>query len=108
MNPAYVCENGLVTPWSNGAMGNEDGAYCDSFNCWQSSHIIQVDQAFCVLVNRWGTVRRPMLFRIPDCLIIGSVVMRFHNFAIEEDGMQQPEDYESHDDRECAETSFKS
>ena len=39
----YVSINGLLTPWSKGALSGEDGTYADSFNFYHSSNRIHVE-----------------------------------------------------------------
>ena len=50
---AYVSINGLLTPWSKGALSGEDGIYADSFKFYHLSNHIHVEQAFGVFIRRW-------------------------------------------------------
>lgn len=49
----YVPMSGLITPSSKSHLSKEDGVFSNSFNFFNSSHQIHVEQAFEVLVQRW-------------------------------------------------------
>lgn len=84
---AYMCSQGVIVPWSKSALQcDEKGLFRDSFNFFHSSLRIHVEQAFGILVRRWGILWRPISFSIADSLPIVSVCMRLHNFVIENDG----------------------
>eukprot|EP00171_Calliarthron_tuberculosum_P002445 IDg2445t1 len=86
---AYSGSDGIVTPWSASALRDEDdGLYRDAFNYYHSSYRIHVEQAFGMLVRRWGVLWKPLSYRLVDSLPILSVCMRLHNFAVDEDGIQ--------------------
>ena len=85
---AYVYIPGLLTPWSKSALTSENGVYADSFNFYHSSHRIHVEQAFGMLVQRWGLFWKPVKYHINDVLTILSAAMRLHNFCIENDGQR--------------------
>ncbi len=50
-----------MTPWPESALRNaENGIYRDAFNFYQSSLHIYLEQAFGMLVRRWGIFWRPL------------------------------------------------
>ncbi len=55
---------------------------------FKSSLLIHVEQAFGMLVQRWGILWRPLSHNIVEklSLPIVSVRMRLHNFAIDKEG----------------------
>jgi DDE superfamily endonuclease len=55
----------------------------DSFNYWQSSARIHIEQAFGMLVARWGVLWRSLRVPIDKAGIIVIVCMNLHNFIIE-------------------------
>ena len=83
---AYVPIPGLLTPWSKYHLARDGGIFADSFNFYHSSHRIHVEQAFGVLVQRWGLLWKPLQYHISEVLPIISAAMRLHNFCIEQDG----------------------
>lgn len=88
---AYVSIPGLLTPWSKSELSGENGIYADSFNFYHSSHRIHVEQAFGVLVQRWGILWKPLQYHINESLTIVSSAMRLHNFCVEHDGRLEVE-----------------
>ncbi len=83
-DPAYMCSNGLMTPWPKSALRNpENGIYRDAFNCFQNSFRIHEEQAFGMLVRGRGILWRPLSYNIVESLPIVSVCMRLHSFAID-------------------------
>eukprot|EP00171_Calliarthron_tuberculosum_P021861 IDg21861t1 len=54
--------------------------------------------AFRILIRRWGIFWRPLNYALADILPILSSAMRLHNFAIDEDGVQNAHfDRDAHD-----------
>ena len=49
---AYDSLPGLQTPRFKSALNQDDGTYADSFNFYNSSHRIHVEQAFGVFVRK--------------------------------------------------------
>ena len=84
---AYVLMPGLITPWSKYDLMGDERIFADSFNFFHSSHRIHVEQAFGILVARWGILWRPLKFHIDEVLPIISCTMRLHNFCIDNDGI---------------------
>ncbi len=85
-DPAYVPVNGLLTPWPRSELAKEDGIYIDGFKFYHSSHPIHLEQAFGVLLQRWGILWKPLRFQVDSAIVIVSVTMRLHNFWIDEEG----------------------
>jgi DDE superfamily endonuclease len=56
---AYACRDRLLTPWPGRNLPRSK----DSFNYWQSSARIHIEQAFGMLVARWGVLWRPLRVR---------------------------------------------
>jgi DDE superfamily endonuclease len=75
----YVCRDRLLTPWPGRNLSRSK----DSFNYWQSSARIHIEQAFGMLVARWGVLWRPLRVPIDKAGIIVIVCMKLHNFIIE-------------------------
>jgi len=76
---AYVCTNRLLTPWP----GKNLPVSKDCFNYWQSSARIHIEQAFGILVARWGIFWRPMRVRLFKASRIVMVCCKLHNFIID-------------------------
>jgi DDE superfamily endonuclease/Villin headpiece domain len=82
---AYVCSNFLLTPYSKSQIRDpEFGARRDAFNFYQSSLRIHIEQAFGMLVARFGILWKPVRFTLPFVPRILSACMRIHNFCINE------------------------
>jgi DDE superfamily endonuclease len=81
---ASDCGSGLVVPWSKGQLLDEkDGLFRDSFNYFHSSLRIHVEQAFGMLVSRFGVLWKPIRFDITRVAQIVSSCMRLHNYCID-------------------------
>lgn len=72
----------LITPYRR-ALASK---YELSFNYFQSSHRVHVEQAFGILMRRWGILWRPLRFKLDTVSLIVSVSMLLHNFCIDMDG----------------------
>jgi DDE superfamily endonuclease len=53
---AYVCSERLITPWPGRNLSRSE----DAFNYWQFSARIHIEQAFGMLLGRWGLLLRPL------------------------------------------------
>ncbi len=83
---AYECIFGIITPWSKKQVEcHEHGLYRDSFNYFHSSLRVHVEQAFGILVERWGILWKPLDFEISSVPRIVSCCMRLHNWCISND-----------------------
>jgi hypothetical protein len=104
---AYVCENGLLTPWSKGQlMDGEEGLFRDSFNYFHSSLRIHVEQSFGMLVARFGILWRPLRFSITRVGPIISSCMKLHNFCIAH-GLPPTRLSMTHDERRVSDAAFR-
>jgi hypothetical protein len=82
---AYVCSDHLLTPYSKSQLqDNVFGKRRDAFNYFHSSLRMHVEQAFGILVARFGILWRPMGFALPVVPRILSACMRIHNFLIDQ------------------------
>lgn len=76
---AYVCTKRIICPWPGKNLSIEK----DCFNYWQSSARIHIEQAFGILVARWGIFWRPMRIRISKSAKVVAVCCKLHNFIID-------------------------
>jgi DDE superfamily endonuclease/Villin headpiece domain len=82
---AYVCADHLLTPYSKSQMQDSElGQRRDAFNFFHSSLRMHVEQAFGILVARFGILWRPMGFSLPTVPRILSACMRIHNYLIDQ------------------------
>ena len=82
-----VCDN-LVTPFRKSMLNK----YTESFNFFQSSHRMHVEQAFGQLVSRWRILKRPLAFRMETCTQVIMAAVLLHNFCKEYDEMPYKSD----------------
>jgi hypothetical protein len=80
---AYVCRDGIITPYS----GRRLTVAKDCFNYWQSSARIVIEQAFGILVARWGILWRPLRTSVGKATTIILALAKLHNYIIDNDGM---------------------
>jgi DDE superfamily endonuclease len=81
---AYPCRNGIITPWTAGQLLHDEfGASRDAFNFFHSSLRMHVEQAFGMLVQRFGILWRKLMFSLPLSTLILSACFRLHNFCID-------------------------
>jgi DDE superfamily endonuclease len=76
---AYVCSDRVMTPWP----GRRLSVSQDAFNYWLSSARIHVEQAFGILVARWGILWRPLRVPIDKSGQIILACVKLHNFVLE-------------------------
>lgn len=76
---AYICRNRLLTPWPGRNLSVEKDAY----NYWQSSSRIFIEQAFGMLIGRWGVFWRQLRCSLNKNCKIVIVCCKLHNFIIE-------------------------
>lgn len=79
---AYSATESFVIPFKRSIATK----YQDGYNFFQSSHRIHVEQAFGMLMKRWGILWRPLKFDLKRATMIINVSMQLHNFCINEDG----------------------
>ena len=61
----------------------EEGLWRDSFNFFQSSLRVHVEQAFGIFVNRFGILWRPLEFELARAIRIVSACALLHNFILD-------------------------
>jgi DDE superfamily endonuclease len=80
---AYTCTEYLLTPYSKAALllpGSETSR--DAYNFYHSSHRVHIEQAFGLLVRRFGIFWRPLAFDLPRYGVFVGVAMGLHNWCI--------------------------
>ena len=50
---------------------------------------MHVEQAFGLLVRRWGILWRPLAFSLSESITVLSVTMRLHNYVIDREGISR-------------------
>jgi DDE superfamily endonuclease len=81
---AYTCTDYMLTPFSKTMLlvsGFQTSR--DAYNFYQSCHRVHIEQAFGMLVNRFGIFWRPIVFDLPRCGVIVGAAMRLHNWCVE-------------------------
>lgn len=82
---AYESRDGIVTPSSKSQFQCPvDGTSRDAFNFYQSSSRVHVEQAFGMLVARFGILWCPLKFDLRREPLIISTCVRLHNYCIAE------------------------
>lgn len=76
---AYVSSHQVVCPWPGRRLSAEE----DCFNYWQSSARIHIEQAFGMLVGRWGILWKPLRLSVGKAAQIVAVCCKLHNFIID-------------------------
>lgn len=76
---AYPCSDVLLTPWPSSTLNEEK----DAFNFHLSSLRIHIEQAFGMLVNRWGILWRPLRCRLKNASKIFICCAKLHNFSVD-------------------------
>ena len=79
---AYASTNQVLTPWP----GRNITESKDCFNFWLSSARIHIEQAFGMLVGRWGVLWRPLRLRVAKAAQVSLVCCKLHNFIVENSG----------------------
>lgn len=85
---AYAHVGNLLCPYS----GAEVTDIQDSFNYYQSSNRIVIEQAFGMLIGRWGVFWKAMRYDLATTTLIIMVCCKLHNFIIRT-GDEQDRDY---------------
>ena len=76
---AYACTEQTLTPWPG-----EVTLYKDSFNFHLSSLRIHIEQAFGMLVRRWGILWKPMQVTLSNSKEIFMACVKLHNYCLDE------------------------
>jgi DDE superfamily endonuclease len=82
----YVCEGRMLTPWPGRSLSQER----DCFNHWLSSARIHIEQAFGMLIGRWGVFWRPLRTTIDKAAQIVLICMKLRNFVLKADSADVP------------------
>jgi hypothetical protein len=80
---AYPASDRILTPWP----GRQLPANKDSFNFWLSSSRIHIEQAFGILVARWGVLWRPLRVDFRDAPSLIMALLKLHNWCIDHGDM---------------------
>jgi DDE superfamily endonuclease len=80
---AYICAENLFTPFPGRNLSDAK----DCFNYWQSLARITIEQAFGILVGRWGVLWRYLRTSLAKSTLIIMVLAKLHNFIIESGGL---------------------
>ncbi|CAM9456867.1 unnamed protein product [Phaeothamnion confervicola] len=75
---AYPSSDQLLVPYP----GAHLDPHRDAFNFYQSQVRIRIEQAFGLLVGRWGVLWKPMGCSLPTVIGAVGAVVRLHNFCI--------------------------
>ena len=77
---AYICDNCIVTPVpvSQALPGSDE----DAFNFYHSSLRMHIEQAFGLLLARWGVLWKPLSFNLTQNVRIARLAMVLHNYCI--------------------------
>jgi len=78
---AYVSDENIITPLP--VSESTPGSHGDAFNFYQSSHRMHIEQAFGILMARWGILWRPLRFSLSQNIRVFKLAMCLHNFCIE-------------------------
>jgi DDE superfamily endonuclease len=80
---AHVYGDSLLTPHS----GRQLNEAQDCFNYWKSSARIHIEQAFGILVGRWGILWRPLRTSVAKSTLIILTLAKLYNFIIDSGSM---------------------
>jgi DDE superfamily endonuclease len=75
----YVCSDRVITPWP----GRRLSVTQDAFNYWLSSTRIHIEQAFGMLVGRWGIFWRPLRLTVDKAGQVVLLCIKLHNYIIQ-------------------------
>jgi DDE superfamily endonuclease len=104
---AYECVSGLIPPWSNGQlMDEEQGLWRDSFNFFHFSLRIHVEQSLGMLVVRFGILWWLLKFSLARFGPILSACMRLHNYCID-NGVPSARTAMTSDERTVSDAAFR-
>lgn len=83
---AYVCTDHLIVPYP----GQKLDTRRDSFNFYLSQLRVRIENAFALLVGRWGILWRPLRMRLRHQPPVLKCLFKLHNFCIEENDSVLP------------------
>lgn len=71
--------NKVVTPY----LGRDQTPREDSFNGYHSSCLVAFEQAFGILICRFGIIWSAFRYSLPNCTLVVLVACKLHNFIID-------------------------
>jgi hypothetical protein len=81
---AISCRHGVIFSWTAGQLLHDHlGVSSDAFNFYQSSLRMHVEQAFGMLVQRFGITWRKLTFSLPTSTLVLSAWFFLHNFCVD-------------------------
>jgi hypothetical protein len=89
---AYAATKCMLPPWPGKNLSPEK----DSFNYWQSSSRIHVEQAFGILVARWGILWRPFSCAYESVPSLVMALLKLQNWCIDHNDCNPHQVYPSH------------
>jgi DDE superfamily endonuclease len=98
----------LLVPFSAVQLRDvEEGLWRDSFNFFQSSLRVHVEQAFGIFVNRFGILWRPLEFDLPRASRILSACALLHNYIVDNSDDEEMDAVQSKDEHQYAAQPFE-
>jgi hypothetical protein len=105
---AYVCSESVLVPFSAANLQHEDeGVWRDSFNFFQSSLRVHVEQTFGMFMHRFGILWRPLEFDLPRSGRIVYACALIHNYIIDNSINTDTAEERSKDKRRHAAKAFR-
>jgi DDE superfamily endonuclease len=105
---AYVCSESVLVPFSEANLQHEDeGVWGDSFNFFQSSLRVHVEQTIGIFLHRFGILWRPLEFDLPRSGRIVSACALIHNYIIDNYRNADTAEEQSEDKRRHAAKAFR-
>lgn len=77
---AYPVSNSVLTPWSGKSLSTEK----DCFNYFLSKNRVAIEQAFGILVMRWGILWSALDIDVHDVPRLILALLKLHNFCIDQ------------------------
>lgn len=78
---AYICTENIITPIPGKSTQLSEAE--DGFNYFQSSHRMHIEQAFGIMMARWGILWKPLCFSLARNVRVIQLAMVLHNFCVE-------------------------
>jgi DDE superfamily endonuclease len=105
---AYVCSESVLVPFSATHLQHEDeGVWRDSFNFFQSSLRVHVEQTFGMFVHRFGILWRPLEFDLPRASRMVSACALLHNHIIDNSRNTDVAEEQSEDQQQLSAQAFR-
>jgi DDE superfamily endonuclease len=105
---AYVCCEPLLVHFSAVQLRDaEEGLWRDSFNFFQSSLCVHVEQAFGIFVKRFGILWRPLEFDLPRASRIVYACALLHNYIVDSSEDDEMDSVQSEAEHQYAVEAFR-